>query len=136
MMAAQNLTRLTKLDFTNQYLSGTVPANVSFPWLEELVMVSNNMIVRTLNIPFRLMLILLIERGARNNSSKPMFYRCYLCLESKACIDSMLSWHVEYLERLYKGKIGARSTSAVCFVQGNLLPAEPTTAIAIQGSCT
>ncbi|CAL8464770.1 g4305 [Coccomyxa elongata] len=44
LMAAQNLTRLTKLDFTNQYLSGTVPANVSFPWLEELVMVSNNMI--------------------------------------------------------------------------------------------
>ncbi|BDA50370.1 MDIS1-interacting receptor like kinase 2 [Coccomyxa sp. Obi] len=44
MQAAQNLTRLTKLDFTNQYLSGTVPANVSFPSLEELVMVSNNMI--------------------------------------------------------------------------------------------
>ena len=86
MTAAQNLTRLTKLDFTNQFLSGTVPADVSFPWLEELVMVSNNMIVRTLRIPFRFIEVLVFITGARNQQPQSHVLSVVFPLEAKACV--------------------------------------------------
>ncbi len=40
--AAAVLTRLTKLDLTNNYMTGYLPTNISFPSLEELKLVSNN----------------------------------------------------------------------------------------------
>ncbi|BDA50369.1 probable leucine-rich repeat receptor-like protein kinase PEPR2 [Coccomyxa sp. Obi] len=42
LQAAQGLTHLTRLDFTNQYLEGLLPTNLSLPSLQELVLVSNN----------------------------------------------------------------------------------------------
>ncbi|CAL8464771.1 g4306 [Coccomyxa elongata] len=42
LQAASALPRLTKLDFTNQFLTGTLPANISFPSLEELILVNND----------------------------------------------------------------------------------------------
>lgn len=42
LQAASGLQKLTKLDFTNQFLTGTFPINVNFPWLEELRLVNNN----------------------------------------------------------------------------------------------
>ncbi len=42
LLAASDLPRLTKLDFTNQFLTGYLPANISFPWLEELTLINND----------------------------------------------------------------------------------------------
>lgn len=42
LAAAAGLTRLAKLDLTNEYLTGYLPQNVSFPSLQELTLVSNN----------------------------------------------------------------------------------------------
>ncbi len=51
LQAASALPRLTKLDFTNQFLTGTFPANISFPSLEELILVNNDITVQPLTIP-------------------------------------------------------------------------------------
>ena len=51
LQAASVLPRLTKLDFTNQFLTGTLPANISFPSLEELILVNNDITVRSIALP-------------------------------------------------------------------------------------
>ncbi len=51
LQAASVLPRLTKMDFTNQFLTGTLPVNISLPSLEELILVNNDITVR-LSRPF------------------------------------------------------------------------------------
>jgi hypothetical protein len=41
----QRLPKLAKLDFTNAYLSGSIPSNLTFPALQTLLLSSNNIIV-------------------------------------------------------------------------------------------
>jgi hypothetical protein len=48
LQVASQLPALTKLDFYNQYLTGTLPANISFPKLSELRLVNNDISVRHL----------------------------------------------------------------------------------------
>ena len=44
----QRLPKLAMLDFTNAYLSGSIPSNLTFPALQTLLLSSNNIMVGAL----------------------------------------------------------------------------------------
>ena len=57
MKVVSALPQLTKLDFYNQLLTGTLPSNISFPKLSEMRLIANDISVRLSHSPSRLTLI-------------------------------------------------------------------------------
>ena len=100
LQAASDLPRLTKMDFTNQFLTGTLPANISLPALEELILVNNDITVRSLTLPTPIALMFSLGR------------RCLL-------VGSIFAYCRALLVRLVCLPFASAFVQMCCFDQGN-----------------